>query len=82
MDDNYPTVNLEAQACGCKVLTFKTGGSQETNCGNLYVAESKDMNIIYNQIKQIANSKLNDVDCDKLSSDRMAKEYYNYFKNN
>lgn len=82
LDDNYPTVNLEAQACGCKVLTFKTGGSQETNCGNLYVAESKDMNIIYNQIKQIANSKLNDVDCEKLSSDRMAKEYYNYFKNN
>ena len=79
LDDNYPTVNLEAQACGCKVLTFKTGGSLETNCGNLYVAESKDINIIYEQIKQIANNKLNDIDFDKLSSDRMAKEYYNYF---
>ena len=28
--DNYPTVNLEAQACGTKVITYDTGGSRET----------------------------------------------------
>ena len=28
--DNYPTVNLEAIACGTPVLTFKTGGSPES----------------------------------------------------
>lgn len=28
-EDNYPTVNLEAQACGTPVITYNTGGSPE-----------------------------------------------------
>lgn len=28
-EDNYPTVNLEALACGTRVLTYNTGGSPE-----------------------------------------------------
>lgn len=28
-NDNYPTVNLEAQACGTPVITYRTGGSPE-----------------------------------------------------
>lgn len=29
-EDNYPTVNLEAEACGTKVITYDTGGCRET----------------------------------------------------
>ena len=29
-DDNFPTTNLEAIACGTSVITYKTGGSPET----------------------------------------------------
>ncbi len=29
-EDNYPTVNLEAQACGTPVITYFTGGSPES----------------------------------------------------
>lgn len=29
-EDNYPTVNLEAAACGTKVITYDTGGCRET----------------------------------------------------
>lgn len=29
-EDNYPTVNLEAQACGTFVITYDTGGCKET----------------------------------------------------
>ena len=29
-EDNYPTVNLEAQACGTPVITYNTGGSIES----------------------------------------------------
>ena len=29
-EDNYPTVNIEAQACGTPVITYKTGGSVES----------------------------------------------------
>lgn len=30
MEDNYPTVNLEAEACGTCVVTYDTGGCRET----------------------------------------------------
>lgn len=29
-EDNYPTVNLEAQACGSPCITYRTGGSVES----------------------------------------------------
>ncbi len=29
-EDNYPTVNLEARACGTPVITYNTGGSPES----------------------------------------------------
>ncbi|WP_079989212.1 glycosyltransferase [Collinsella ihumii] len=29
-EDNYPTVNLEAEACGTPVITYSTGGCPET----------------------------------------------------
>ena len=30
LEDNYPTTNLEAQACGTPLVTFNTGGSPES----------------------------------------------------
>ena len=30
VEDNYPTVNLEAEACGTDVVTYDTGGCRET----------------------------------------------------
>ncbi len=29
-EDTYPTVNLEARACGCRVVSYDTGGCRET----------------------------------------------------
>ena len=29
-EDNYPTVNLESEACGTPVITYDTGGCAET----------------------------------------------------
>lgn len=33
VEDNYPTVNLEAEACGTPVVTYDTGGCAETITG-------------------------------------------------
>lgn len=38
MEDNYPTVNLEAQACGTPVVTFISGGSAECIKGGYGIA--------------------------------------------
>ncbi len=38
LDDNYPTVNLEALVCGTPVVTYRTGGSPESvgeGCGTV-----------------------------------------------
>jgi putative colanic acid biosynthesis glycosyltransferase len=37
--DNYPTTNLEAQACGTPVITYKTGGSPESVKDEGFVVE-------------------------------------------
>ena len=42
--DNYPTVNLEAIACGTPVITYRTGGSAESLTGNTgFVVEQGDV---------------------------------------
>lgn len=39
--DNYPTTNLEALACGLKVITYNTGGSPESAYSN-----ESDFNVV------------------------------------
>ena len=44
-EENYPTVNMEALACGTPVLTFRTGGSPEIldeSCGSVVACEDVD----------------------------------------
>ncbi|MBQ9761482.1 MAG: glycosyltransferase [Oscillospiraceae bacterium] len=41
-EENYPTVNMEAVACGTPVLTFRTGGSPEMldeTCGSVVACD-------------------------------------------
>lgn len=44
--DNFPTVNLEARACGCPIITYDTGGCAETVEGydKAIVLKGKDKN--------------------------------------
>lgn len=44
-EDTYPTVNMEALACGTPVLTFRTGGSPEIpdeTCGSVVEKDNVD----------------------------------------
>ena len=78
LDENYPTVNLEAQLCGCKVLTFDTGGSIETNCGNLYTT-GKSMNEILSKINSLSSKPLHAINVKYASYLTMANQYYQLF---
>ena len=46
-EDNFPTTNLEALACGTPVITYRTGGSVEGLC-------SKDRTIMKSECRQRA----------------------------
>lgn len=57
-EENYPTVNMEAIACGTPVLTFKTGGSPEilneqtggvVNCDDVEAMEQEIIRICKNK---------------------------------
>jgi len=57
-EDNFPTVNLEALACGTPVLTFRTGGSPEslTNDYGAVVA-CEDYESLLEKVKYICEKR-------------------------
>ncbi len=73
-EENYPTVNMEAIACGTPVITFNTGGSAEMldeTCGR--VVPKNDINALITEINNMSNSQM-------LSSD-IAKSANKFDKN-
>lgn len=52
--DNYPTVNLEAIACGTPVVTYRTGGSIEAVTEKTgYVVEQGDVKGLLDAVREI-----------------------------
>ena len=57
-EENYPTVNMEAIACGTPVVTFNTGGSPEIldeTCGT--VVKNDDIDVMYREIIRICKER-------------------------
>ena len=53
--DNYPTVNLEAIACGTPVVTYRTGGSVESVTeGTGFVVEQGDVDAMLARARDLA----------------------------
>jgi glycosyltransferase involved in cell wall biosynthesis len=64
--DTFPTVNLEALACGTPVITYKTGGSPEAVDENTGVVIAQgDINAIAETIRQIKLNPLSSEACRK-----------------
>lgn len=57
--ENYPTVNIEALACGTPVLTYETGGSPEIvrKYGGV-VVEKKNILTVKNKIDEMKKDKI------------------------
>lgn len=73
LEDNFPTTNIEALACGTLVITFNTGGSGE--CINKYTGKIVDLNEIKNLsnfIEELINFKYDFNKCRIY-----AEKYYN-----
>lgn len=60
LEDNFPTTNLEAMACGTPVIVFNTGGSAESlddNCG--YVVAKGNIDALVDAIEQYKENNVN-----------------------
>ena len=76
-EDNFPTVNIEAIACGTPVVTYNTGGSGEMlneKCG--IVVESGDVNAL---AKAICKINLNSEDCVAKALEFEKNKQYNLY---
>lgn len=59
-EDNFPTVNIEALACGTPIITYNTGGSPEIidkSCG--VVVQKNDIKTIANEIIAMCEKEIN-----------------------
>lgn len=79
-EDNYPTTNLEALACGTPVCTYRTGGSIESvNEGNGFVVEKNELGEVKKIIKERLHSRKMglhlDIDRKRISKEYMAEQY-------
>jgi len=63
-EDNFPTVNIEALACGVPVITFNSGGSAEAiDKKTGIVTKEKTVEALYYSILEIYNNPLKREDC-------------------
>ena len=75
--DNYPTVNLEAIACGTPVITYRTGGSPESVTDKTgFIVEQGDIDGIAKIINDIIgnNSYLYGLNCREYALAHFDKE--------
>lgn len=82
-EENYPTVNMEAIACGTPVLTFDTGGSPEildNACGS--IVPKDDIDAMFKEIIRISSDKPYSVDAclNKAKEFNMNDRFSEYIK--
>ena len=73
--DNFPTVNLEALACGTPVITYRTGGSPEAIDEKTgIVVEQGDINGLAVAIQKMKENPLSSADCRKRAEDYFERD--------
>ncbi len=75
-EDNYPTVNLEARACGTPVVTYRTGGSPESAGEDAVIIEPGDIVGLKESIEKTVDFRKTAEICEtKLSVEACMREY-------
>lgn len=73
--DMFPTVNLEALACGTPVITYRTGGSPEAVDEKTgLVVKQGDLHALAAAIRQMKESPLSSIDCRKRAEEHFDKD--------
>lgn len=78
LEDNYPTTNLEAIACGTPVITFNTGGSPESAFADAdTIVYSRNIKEIINKIKKCKSTTFFQ---EKINTNFMENMYLKLYK--
>ena len=73
--DTFPTVNLEALACGTPVITYRTGGSPEAIDEKTgVVVEQSDLEGLVEAIRLMKENPLSSSDCRKRAEESFDKD--------
>lgn len=73
--DTFPTVNLEALACGTPVITYRTGGSPEAVDEKTgIVVEQGDIDALADAIRRMKEHPLSSADCRKRAEEHFNKD--------
>lgn len=74
-EDNFPTVNIEALACGTPVITYRTGGSPEAVDDKTgMVIEQGNVVGLANAVMQMKDTPLSSADCRKRAEEHFDKD--------
>ncbi len=76
LEDNYPTVNLEARSCGAPIVTYATGGSPESAGENAIVVSRHDTSAALSEAR-LAQHDENTVLTD---NNRMCENYIDLYR--
>lgn len=82
LEDTFPTTNLEAMACGTKLITFDTGGAKETlDYGDGILIKKCDLKSLIEAILNLEKYSLkkNSLLLDKICKNKRYKEYISVY---
>lgn len=76
-EDNFPTNNIEALACGTPVITYRTGGSPEAISSKTgWIVEKGDVQGVAAIIKEMSSNSKNEIENQrKACRERAEKEF-------
>lgn len=85
LEDNFPTTNLEALACGTQVVTYKTGGSGECITDEIgQVVNPRDYKELNSTINELRKDKFKRKKCvleaKKCNATKKCLEYIKIYK--
>lgn len=73
--DTFPTVNLEALACGTPVITYRTGGSPEAVDDKTgFVVEQGDIDALADAVRKLKEHLLSSEACRKRAEEHFNKD--------
>jgi len=81
-EDNFPTTNLEALACGTPVITYDTGGSVESIIDENCIIPKGNVDILVNTIleKKFKTAKFYDPNVIDINKEKCFEKYLELYK--